>query len=57
MGFIIVYIGKWLKHSEFVIDKIYDYDRPTVLKDNEQGLRNWMKQFFASELAVMPGKK
>ena len=35
-------------------DRIYDYDRPTVLKDNEQGLVNWMKQFFASELSVMP---
>ena len=37
-----------------MIDRIYDYNRPTVLKDNEQGLVNWVKQFFASELAVMP---
>ena len=40
----------------FVIDRIYDYDRPTVLKDGEQGLANWMKQFYASELAGMPEK-
>ncbi len=46
--------GRLLENSGFVIDKIYDYDRPTVLKDKEQGLANWTKQFFASELAVMP---
>lgn len=46
--------GKLLENNGFIIDRIYDYDRPTVLKDNEQGLVNWMKQFFASELAVMP---
>ncbi len=46
--------GKLLENNGFVIDRIYDYDRPTVLKDGEQGLVNWMKQFFASELAVMP---
>lgn len=43
-----------LKDNGFQIDRIYDYDRPTVLKDGEQGLSNWMKQFFASELALMP---
>lgn len=46
--------GKMLENNGFVIDRIYDYDRPTVLKDGEQGLVDWMKQFFASELAVMP---
>lgn len=45
--------GEMLEKNGFVIDKIYDYDRPTVLKDNEQGLANWLKQFFASELTVM----
>ena len=35
-------------------DRIYDYDRPTVLKDGEQGLANWMKQFYISELTTMP---
>ena len=46
--------GKLLESNGFVIDRIYDYNRPTVLKDNEQGLVNWVKQFFVSELAVMP---
>ncbi len=46
--------GKLLEKNGFVIDRIYDYDRPTILKDKEQGLVNWMKQFYASELAVMP---
>ena len=43
-----------LENNGFVIDRIYDYDRPTVLKDNGAGLVNFMKQFFASELALMP---
>ena len=42
-----------LRKNGFVIDKIYDYDRPTPLKDNENGLANWMKQFFASDLEMM----
>ena len=46
--------GKLLLNNGFIIDRIYDYDRPTVLKDREQGLVHWMKQFYASELAVMP---
>lgn len=45
--------GKLLEGNGFVIDRIYDYDRPTPLKDGEQGLANWMKQFFTSELAEM----
>lgn len=32
-----------LENNGFVIDKIYDCDRPTPLKDNERGLSNWMK--------------
>ena len=46
--------GGMLEKNGFVIDKIYDFDRPTVFKDGEQGLTNFLKQFFASELAVMP---
>ncbi len=46
--------GKLLEDNGFIIDRIYDYDRPTTLKDGEQGLVNWMKQFFASELEMMP---
>lgn len=43
-----------LKENGFIIDKVYDYDRPTPLKDNERGLANWVKQFFASDLEFMP---
>lgn len=46
--------GKLLESNGFATDRIYDYDRPTVLKDGERGLVNWMKQFYASELAAMP---
>lgn len=46
--------GELLKKNGFVIDRFYEYDRPTVLKDGEQGMVNWMKQFFASELEVVP---
>ena len=44
---------KWCIDNDFRIDRVYAYDRPTVLKDEEQGLANWMKQFFASELGQM----
>ncbi len=46
--------GILLERNSFVVDKISDYDRPTVLRDGEQGLANWMKQFYASELTIMP---
>lgn len=46
--------GAMLQTHGFTIEKIYEYDRPTILKDSEQGLSNWIKQFFASELAEMP---
>lgn len=45
-----------LEQNDFVIDKVYDYARPTPLKDNERGLANWMRQFFASDLEMMPEK-
>lgn len=48
--------GNLLGKNGFVTDRIYDYDRPTVLKNGEQGLVNWMKQFYASELIAMPEK-
>ena len=46
--------GELLMKNGFVIDRVYDYDRPTPLKDGEKGLANWLKQFFASELEIMP---
>lgn len=45
-----------LKKNNFMIEKIYDYNRPTPLKDNERGLANWMKQFFASDMELMSEK-
>ena len=42
-----------LTKKGFIIDKIYDYDRPPPLKDHERGLENWMRQFFAFELEKM----
>ena len=45
-----------LKKNNFMIDELYDYNRPTPLKDNERGLANWMKQFFASDLELMSKK-
>lgn len=42
-----------LTKKGFIIDKIYDYDQPTPLKDHERGLENWMRQFFAFELEKM----
>ncbi len=46
--------GEMLEENGFIIDKIYDFDRPTIFKDNEQGLTNFLKQFFASELSIIP---
>lgn len=45
-----------LNKNNFIIDKIYDFDRLTPLKDNEQGLAHWMKQFFAFDLELMSKK-
>lgn len=46
--------GKLLETNKFIINKIYDYDRPTKLKDNEKGLNHWIKQFFEAELSSIP---
>ena len=46
--------GELLIANGFVIDEIYDYERPTPLKDGSQGLSNWIQQFYASELAAVP---
>lgn len=40
-----------LKGKGFSVDIIFDFDRPTELKDGRDGLRNWMKMFFADGLA------
>lgn len=33
------------------IERIETYDRPTPLKGGENGLANWARQFFATDLA------
>ena len=48
------HFGELLTEHGFRIERLYDYDRPTVLKDGEAKLSKWMKQFFASELSAMP---
>lgn len=47
------FTGK-LKENHFIIEEIYDYDRPTPLLGGEKGLTNWAKQFFASDLDIIP---
>lgn len=46
--------GKQLESNGFVVEKVYAFDRPTLLKDHEHGLANWLRQFYASELESMP---
>lgn len=48
------HFGELLTANGFVIDKIYEKERPTPLNDGRKGLSNWMEQFFASELKSMP---
>lgn len=43
-----------LKNHGFVIERVYDFDRPTPLKDGENGLADWIRQFYASEMEVIP---
>ncbi len=39
-----------LENNRFIIDKIYDYDRPTILPNENLGLRQWVSQFFSEPL-------
>ncbi|MEO1771787.1 class I SAM-dependent methyltransferase [Candidatus Enterococcus ferrettii] len=41
-----------LEAHGFHVHLLQEYDRPTPLKGSE-GLRNWLKQFFASDLAAL----
>ena len=33
---------------------MFSFDRPTPLSDGKNGLSNWMRQFYASELGELP---
>ena len=46
--------GRQLTDSGFIIDGLYAFDLPTPLSGSD-GLACWMKQFFAGELASLPG--
>ncbi|MCL2212825.1 MAG: class I SAM-dependent methyltransferase [Oscillospiraceae bacterium] len=35
----------------FEIEMAIDFDKPTILKGGKQGLRDWLKQFYASDLS------
>ncbi len=39
-----------LEQNGFEILQLLDYDRPTMLKGEKNGLRTWIKQFFAADL-------
>ena len=47
-------IDKVVKHDG---EQAVAYDRPTPLRGGEQGLRNWMRQFFAADLGTMPERR
>ncbi|BBB47259.1 methyltransferase domain-containing protein [Pelolinea submarina] len=49
----VVAFSALLRKNGFLIDKVTDFDRPTPLKDGEQGLINWARQFFAAELEML----
>lgn len=42
-----------LEYSGFEIDMVRDFDRPTPLADGEQGLRNWLTQFYTENLSCL----
>lgn len=46
-----------LRQAGFEVQALVDYDRPTPLMDGENGMANWIRQFFASTLAPMPGQE
>ena len=43
-----------LTEHGFTVEHIAAFDRPTELKDGANGLYNWMRQFYASELSMLP---
>lgn len=40
-----------LEYSGFEAEMVRDFDRPTPLADGEQGLRNWLTQFYDDSLS------
>ena len=48
------YFSNVLKNNGFIVKKAFSFDRPTPLSDGKNGLSNWMRQFYASELGELP---
>lgn len=46
-----------LEEHGFEVEMIVDFDRPTPLTEGEQGLRNWIIQFYEQNLCRMPKEK
>ncbi len=43
---------KEVESAGFIVEKIYDFDRPTVLPNGALGLQQWVRQFFSVELSA-----
>ncbi len=48
--------ARLLEDNGFTCEQVVAYDRPTLLRGGEQGLRTWMRQFFAADLGMMTEK-
>ena len=46
--------ARLLAANHFTSDLVVAYDRPTVLRHGDQGLRTWLRQFFAADLRPLP---
>ena len=46
-----------LAKQGFTPDEVISYARPTTLQGGDAGLRTWLRQFFAAELAALPEKR
>lgn len=42
-----------LENKQFKVEQIIDFDRPTTLNKGQAGLRIWLEQFYAGELAEL----
>ncbi len=45
--------AKMLEQAGFQVSSVVEFDRPTALKDGRVGLRNWVTQFFAEDIAAL----
>ncbi|MDD4796638.1 MAG: class I SAM-dependent methyltransferase [Eubacteriales bacterium] len=45
--------GALLGDTGFLVETVFEFDRPTPLAGAQDGLRHWMTQFFAHELGML----